>query len=269
MKKRFLALFLCLALALPLSGLALATGGQTTPAETTTVAGEKAAAAAETTTMPSETTVASGETTTAVPETTTAAETTTAVPETTTGADETTTVPATPAGEAPEAPNGVDYNALPVEELAAALDALSSEEFMLAMDSLTEEKAQALFEYQAAQQEDDEVGSAAENFTNAAPLMKKATSVVRKAARLMTAAADTTAKTEGLELNKDVTVNQDGTYTINLEAYTTGTVTGGTAKPSDIVLVLDVSGSMKENFNNTTYTYRAVKGTSYTYTVRE
>lgn len=37
----------------------------------------------------------------------------------------------------------------------------------------------------------------------------------------MTAAADTTAKTEGLELNKDVTVNQDGTYTINLEAYTT------------------------------------------------
>lgn len=270
MKKRFLALFLCLALALPISGLALATGGQTTPAETTTVAGEKAAAAgetttvpAETTTMPSETTVASGETTTAVPETTTA------VPETTTGAGETTTVPATPAGEAPEAPDGVDYNALPVEELAAALDALSSEEFMLAMDSLTEEKAQALFEYQAAQQEDDEVGGAAENFTNAAPLMKKATSVVRKAARLMTAAADTTAKTEGLELNKDVTVNQDGTYTINLEAYTTGTVTGGTAKPSDIVLVLDVSGSMKENFNNTTYTYHAVKGTSYTYTVRE
>lgn len=152
-----------------------------------------------------------------------------------------------------------------MEELAAALDALSSEEFMLAMDSLTEEKAQALFEYQAAQQEDDEVGGAAENFTNAAPLMKKATSVVRKAARLMTAAADTTAKTEGLELNKDVTVNQDGTYTINLEAYTTGTVTGGTAKPSDIVLVLDVSGSMDDNFTNTTYTYSPVKGSHYTY----
>ncbi len=33
MKKRFLALLLCLALALPISGLALATGGQTTPAD--------------------------------------------------------------------------------------------------------------------------------------------------------------------------------------------------------------------------------------------
>ena len=174
--------------------------------------------------------------------------------------------------EAPQVPDEVDYNALPVEELAAALDALSSEAFMLAMDSLTEEKAQALFEYQAAQQktdEDDEVGGAAENFTKAAPLMKKASTVVKKAARLMTTAADTTTRTEGLELNKDVTVNPDGTYTINLEAYTTGTVTGGTAKPSDIVLVLDVSGSMSENFNNTTYIYSPVKGNSYTYTVRE
>ena len=86
---------------------------------------------------------------------------------------------------------------------------------------------------------------------------------------MMPAATDTTTKVEGLELNKDVTVNLDGTYTINLEAYTTGTVTGGTAKPSEIVLVLDVSGSMKENFNNTTYTYSPVKGNSYTYTVRE
>ena len=272
MKKRFLALLLCLALALPISGLALATGGQTTPAETATTAGEAVTTPVETATTPTETTSAAPETTTAVDgttatsgETTTASGETTTVPETTTGAEDITTVPDTTAGEVPENPNAIDYNALSVEQLAEILDAMSSEEFMLAMDSLTEEKAQALFDYWAAQQETDEVGGAAENFTNVAPLMKKASSVVKKAARLMTAAADTTTKTEGLELNKDVTVNPDSTYTINLEAYTTGTVTGGTAKPSDIVLVLDVSGSMSENFNNTTYTYSPVKGSHYTY----
>lgn len=52
----------------------------------------------------------------------------------------------------------------------------------------------------------------------------------------------------GLELNKTATKNEDGTYTINLEAYTTGTqITTEIAKPTDIILVLDQSGSMSEN----------------------
>ncbi|MFR8012461.1 MAG: VWA domain-containing protein [Clostridia bacterium] len=50
---------------------------------------------------------------------------------------------------------------------------------------------------------------------------------------------------DGLELSKTVESNGEGGYTINLEAYTTGTVTSvDTTKPVDIVLVLDVSGSM-------------------------
>lgn len=48
-----------------------------------------------------------------------------------------------------------------------------------------------------------------------------------------------------VQLNKSATENSDGTWTLNLEAYTTGTVTTtSTKKPSDIVLTLDTSGSM-------------------------
>ena len=51
----------------------------------------------------------------------------------------------------------------------------------------------------------------------------------------------------GLTLTKTATLENDGTYTINLEAYATGTTTTITEKsgiPLDIVLVIDQSGSM-------------------------
>ena len=52
------------------------------------------------------------------------------------------------------------------------------------------------------------------------------------------------------ELSKKVTANTDGTYTITMEAYTTGTVTTSTTTtPCDIVLVLDQSGSMAFDFD--------------------
>lgn len=56
----------------------------------------------------------------------------------------------------------------------------------------------------------------------------------------------------GLELDKTATKNDDGTYTIKLEAYATGekTITTGGEKATDIVLVLDQSGSMTENMSN-------------------
>lgn len=56
----------------------------------------------------------------------------------------------------------------------------------------------------------------------------------------------------GLELDKTATKNDDGTYTIKLEAYATGekTITTGGEKATDIVLVLDQSGSMAENMSN-------------------
>ena len=58
------------------------------------------------------------------------------------------------------------------------------------------------------------------------------------------------APSNGLELSKTVKANADGTYTITMESYTTGTVISSTKiVPVDIVLVLDQSGSMAYDFN--------------------
>lgn len=54
----------------------------------------------------------------------------------------------------------------------------------------------------------------------------------------------------GVKLKKTVTKQDDDTYKVTLEQYVTGTVTQGTVTPIDVVLVLDVSGSMQEGFGN-------------------
>ena len=60
-------------------------------------------------------------------------------------------------------------------------------------------------------------------------------------------AADETG-VEGLYLDKTATLEDDGTYTIQLEAFSTGkTMTVLKQTPTDIVLVLDVSGSMADD----------------------
>lgn len=60
---------------------------------------------------------------------------------------------------------------------------------------------------------------------------------------------------DGLVVNKTAVANPDGTYTITLEAYATGeSVTSSTKKdvPTDIILVLDDSGSMDYDFDTVT-----------------
>ena len=55
---------------------------------------------------------------------------------------------------------------------------------------------------------------------------------------------------DNLVMNKTVQLEDDGTYTINLEAYAKGKVSTETVKrviPADIVLVLDQSGSMEKS----------------------
>lgn len=67
-------------------------------------------------------------------------------------------------------------------------------------------------------------------------------------------AAEGTEK-EPIYVNKTAKLQSDGTYKITLESYVTGNVTVDTTyttTPCDIVLVLDQSGSMKENMSNTT-----------------
>ncbi len=69
---------------------------------------------------------------------------------------------------------------------------------------------------------------------------------------------------DGIILKKSATADPaDGTVEIMIDAYTTGTVSSqATATPADIVLVLDVSGSMKNKYADV-YTYNAVDGGSY------
>lgn len=65
-----------------------------------------------------------------------------------------------------------------------------------------------------------------------------------------------------LTMNKTVIPKGDGTYTVRLESYATGSVTTTQAPvPMDFVLVLDVSGSMTEKIAS--YTYRATSKTSW------
>ena len=77
------------------------------------------------------------------------------------------------------------------------------------------------------------------SFTNAGPLVKPEQTA--GPARVRALAANDTGS--GVQLDKTVSDNQDGTYTVRLEAYATGAqTTVVSTKPCDIVLVLDVSG---------------------------
>ena len=95
------------------------------------------------------------------------------------------------------------------------------------------------------------------SYTNVAPLVKPVVNTrLRSRATTGTFALTKNAVTaendadNGIVLDKNVTKNDDGTYTVRLEAYTTGqTVTTVTEKemPADIILVLDLSSSMVNN----------------------
>ena len=90
------------------------------------------------------------------------------------------------------------------------------------------------------------------NFTAAGPLLSTPQMVAMKPT-LYNASRDQTYKApeaqNGLFLDKKAKPNGDGTYTVTLEAYTTGkVVTQEVARPIDIVLVLDYSESMERSF---------------------
>ena len=74
-------------------------------------------------------------------------------------------------------------------------------------------------------------------------------------------------------VDKTATLEDDGTYTIELSAYATGqttTETIKTGKPLDIVLVLDQSGSMADSITSYSYQVRTSQGYSYSnYSNRE
>ena len=72
-----------------------------------------------------------------------------------------------------------------------------------------------------------------------------------------TAYADDNSSGKGMEISKTAAYNEDGSYTITLEAYATGAkVISDISKdiPTDIILVLDQSGSMKDAIGQVQYT---------------
>lgn len=78
------------------------------------------------------------------------------------------------------------------------------------------------------------------------------------------AATGTASSTDGLVMNKTAQLQADGTYTIKLEAYATGTVTTTTQTtiaPTDFILVLDQSGSMAYEMSGIPTGYVAVNPT--------
>ena len=72
-----------------------------------------------------------------------------------------------------------------------------------------------------------------------------------------TAYADDPPADSGMKISKTATANKDGSYTITLEAFATGSQTTSTQTedvPTDIILVLDQSGSMEDNIGQVRYT---------------
>lgn len=97
-------------------------------------------------------------------------------------------------------------------------------------------------------------------YTNVAPFPELVeTAAPASMLRLTARDGDTDSdQAKGLYTDKQVSgPDAKGYYTITLENYATGTVTTSTTteiKPVDIVLVLDNSGSMKDNLSETVYT---------------
>lgn len=99
------------------------------------------------------------------------------------------------------------------------------------------------------------------NFTNVAPFVQANAQAANGPARAPLRAANVNAVTtraadNGVVTSKTATANNDGTYTITLEAYATGSkVITEIQKdiPTDIVLVLDQSGSMADDMGTVKY----------------
>ena len=148
-----------------------------------------------------------------------------------------------------------------LEEANALLNTLSDEEFEVFVNSLSEDEYNALNEHMnaliaAAEDEGivDYVYSAV-NFTNVAPLVEWPAVTPTRGAYSLNATGDgeQAGDDNGLVLAKNAQYDPGtGRCTITLEAYTTGTVTTEVENvPTDIVLVLDQSGSMKDLYGTT------------------
>lgn len=145
-----------------------------------------------------------------------------------------------------------DFASLTVAEQYAALKSVDNEADAQALfNTLTEAQQTALVAYAQTQAEQEYTVPQTVVFTEAGPFMPPV-NVAPVRMKTMARAAVVPAEDDGngLVFEKMATANGDGSYTITMEAYTTGEVTTSTKTvPVDIVLVLDQSGSMAYDFN--------------------
>lgn len=113
----------------------------------------------------------------------------------------------------------------------------------------------------------DEVPLPINDFTKVARFKPPVTgsSALRMSAIAPYADENADGNNSGLVMNKTATDNEDGTYTIRMEVYATGEKTTSTVTeeiPTDVILVLDQSGSMDDNYEVITgYTYNQIQET--------
>lgn len=151
--------------------------------------------------------------------------------------------------EEPEEKDETDYEAMSAEDLSALLDSLTEEEALAILDNLSAEKYDELVAYWDSLVEEDPVGESV-SFTDVGPLLDQDEDQmipgILKAALLGGIGTYSDDQDNGVRLSKSVKAVKDG-YQITLEAYATGSsTTVVSTDPVDIVLVLDVSGSMDD-----------------------
>lgn len=123
---------------------------------------------------------------------------------------------------------------------------------------LSEEQIQALASYV---EEKSEAEKPAVNYANVADFRTMAPPMRMNMLRNASAYSTRSTTNEHLHLSKNVEVvnEKNREYKITLEAYATGTINvTESTQPCDIVLVLDMSTSMKNEFSAGSYTYTPV-----------
>lgn len=195
--------------------------------------------------------------------------------------------------ETPEEPEETEFDAEAVyaqlmacetvEEMDAIAAELTEEQIAQFSDeqlaAIEEHYAELKGEEPAEEPEEDVVDNGILDFTDVAPFLEpvqgETTRNILMAAVMGVVGtySDEEEKDNGIKLIKDATSNGDGSYTIRMEAYATGesvTTVVSEDVPTDIVLVLDQSGSMEAcivcgktgNPSHTTYVYEKVYSVS-------
>lgn len=143
-------------------------------------------------------------------------------------------------------------------EYKSMAELIAEEDFVAFYEGLSEEDQVAMANYVI-----KKFWASCISYTNVGPFLppidvNKGTEVAKLSLTERAVTEDESEEADGLFLKKNATDNKDGTYTITLEAYVTGSVTieqVDVFNPADIVLVLDTSGSMTSDFASTERRY--------------